>query len=201
MAKQKILGTFLRTLQYLSLNCVVVASAAWAECDFDRDILLSLSQHEFDQNPDNGWRLLAKQPDCEAQAADLIAAFREKHQSSDGILFWHEGQLRATINQTEQALQLFSQSRKPAGQDIFGWNLYVDATIAFLRQDKASLLQARESLARLPKPADLNLSDDKGNPVDIPWPLNLDVVDRLVACFGQSYTTAYGYCESAREKP
>ena len=29
---------------------------------------------------------------------------------------------------------------------------------------------------------------------ELAWPLNLDVVDGLIACFGEAYSKAYGDC-------
>ena len=46
------------------------------------------------------------------------------------------------------------------------------------------------------KPADMEFKDADGNPVDIPWPPNLHVVDRFIACFGNSYSESYGDCEA-----
>jgi hypothetical protein len=143
---------------------------------------------------DGGWRALADQEGCLEVAADLIRVYRETRGSKSLMLYWHEGQLRAMAGATERAIELFEHSRNP-GKDTFGWNLYVDATIAFLRQDKPGLMEAREALARLPCPDEFRPRDQQGNPVDVSWPPNLDVVDMLLECFGREYKEAYGNCK------
>ena len=138
-----------------------------------------------------GWRPLAATPGCRAQAADVLRSYRERVQRRIGTLYWHEGQLRAELGETDAAIALLERGRHPTDED--GWNDYVDATIAFLRNDRRRLLAVRDRLAERPKPADWATGvDTKGNPVAAPpWPMNLNVVDRLIACFGRSYREAY----------
>jgi hypothetical protein len=90
-------------------------------------------------------------------------------------------------------IQLFEKSRHPK-DDPFGWNLYVDATIAFIRKDKLALLNAREALARLPRPPDFDPRDAQGNAIEVSWPPNLHVVDGLIECFEREYKDAYKVC-------
>jgi len=167
---------------------------AYADCQFDRDRMLALDIAAFDQDMDGGWRKVASKPECEPVAADLIHAYRDKEnfpKKYAGILYWHEGQLRAGLGETEAAIALF-ESAKSRGDAA--WNLYVDATIAFLRRDKAQLLAARKQLATLPKPpgyGDGYQTDINGNRIELPWPPNLTVVDKLIACFDKSYEQAY----------
>jgi hypothetical protein len=94
------------------------------------------------------------------------------------------------------------KSRKPAAEDRAGWNPYVDATIAFLRQDRAALGKAHAALAAVAPPAGkdvppvvdgmMEVSMSDGQTMKIRWPPNIDVVEGLVKCFGQPYDTAYG---------
>lgn len=106
------------------------------------------------------------------------------------MLYWHEGQLRAELGETDEAIALLEKDRRPT--DVSGWNDYVDATIAFLRNDRTGLLAARDRLAKRPLPPDMKWVDAKGAPVAVTnWPENLDVVDRLIACFGQGYRVGY----------
>lgn len=159
-------------------------------CTFNRAELLALDEHSFDQDMDGGWRAVARQEECSEVAADLIREYRETRGLTSTILYWHEGQLRAFAGSTDEAIRLFEKSRKTF--DIFGWNLYVDASIAFLKRDKPALLAAREALARLPRPEDFNPQDAQGNVVNISWPPNLSVVDGLITCFDRGYKEAYG---------
>jgi hypothetical protein len=161
------------------------------DCRYDSSIL-SLGIDAFDQDMDGGWRKIASQPGCEKTAADAIKLYREATQRQLGTLFWHEAQLRATYGDSAVAIILMQKARKP-GDDIFGWNAYVDATISFLEGDRQGLLAARARLAQTPEPAKRNCVDTKGQKISCgAWPANLDVVDGLIACFGKPYAEAYG---------
>ncbi|RUO32303.1 hypothetical protein CWE12_03155 [Aliidiomarina sedimenti] len=181
-----------------SLSFTGVASADETEntCEYDREAMLALDQQAFDQDPHGGWRVLARHPECREVAADLIRDYRQVHDNDSTTMLWHEGQMRAYADQYDQAIALFEQTRRPAEQDLFGWNPYLDATVAFLEDDYASLQDARDALSRVPYPDDEILpKDEHGNPVELDWPLNMHVVERLVACFGKRYDEAYGDCE------
>lgn len=166
-------------------------------CAYDRAAMLALDKNHFDQDLEGGWRRLDNRG-CAAQAADLIRRYRERYGLTDSILYWHEGQLRAGIGQRTRAVRLFERSRRP-GPDSFGWNLYVDATLAFLHRDRRALLSARTALARLPRPDGFHPTDVNGNPIRLEWPPNLAVVDGLIACFGKPYKLAYA--EACRGAP
>ncbi len=166
------------------------------DCHYDRAAMLALEQRAFDQDMTGGWRGLSNRG-CTAEAADLLRDWRSAHPSDGpdaGILFWHEGQLRAEMGQTAQAIALFERSRKPVEKDrTWGWNLYVDGSIAFLRGDRAGLERARAALAVLPKPPELaNMVGPDGKPTTVRWPMNLHVLDGFLRCWGQSYHDAYG---------
>lgn len=81
--------------------------------------------------------------------------------------------------QAPQAIELFIASKKE-GPDPYGTNIYTDATIAFLRNDRKGLLKLREELTAVEWPGGDNL--------------NLKVVDRFIRCFGRSYREAYLNC-------
>jgi hypothetical protein len=163
-----------------------------SKCAYDRDVMMGLSLKEFDQNPNNGWRKIAASG-CEEIAADLIRDWRTRQNSQDIIMFWHEGQLRAIAGQYQSAITLFERSRKTEAEDRgWGWNIYVDGSIAFLQSDRKALKKAKRALVNLPKPADMGRSvDTDGNPVEIEWPLNLHVLEGFLRCWGQSYKQAY----------
>ncbi|MBT43476.1 MAG: hypothetical protein CMF12_13260 [Idiomarina sp.] len=181
----------------MSLSAV---AADEADCLDPETDYLAMDFMAFDQTMSEGWRAVANKKHCRAEAADLIHRYAtQKDGVSDGMLStlrWHEGQMRAEAGQNKRAVALFKQTYKPQDKDRMGWNYYVAATIAFLEQDKAALLKSRAQLAALEKPADMDFKDADGNPVDIPWPPNLHVVDRFIACFGNSYSNAYGDCEA-----
>jgi hypothetical protein len=177
-------------------------AAALAECGVDEvrlAELLALDQQAFDQDMDGGWRPVGRTEGCEAAAADLIAAWREHSGNlvSSGIIDWHEGQMRAYAGETEAAIALFDRARSDSPE----WNLYVDATIAFLEGDRAALEAARAELATyVPSPEVIAARRQflEDNPqIQVPdgfveQPQNLNVVDNLLACFGRSYAEAYG---------
>jgi hypothetical protein len=158
--------------------------------DLDRaNATLALGLAAFDQDMSGGWRALAQQPGCEGVAADMLYAYRSNLESHLSILYWHEGQLRANIGQIPAAIRLMEQSRK--ADDRYGWNPYVDATVAFLRGDRAALVAARAALAALPRPDGFR-DEVLANGLRVTWPQNLAVVDGLVRCFGRPYREAYG---------
>jgi hypothetical protein len=162
-------------------------------CAFDRAKMLALDERAFDQDLEGGWRTLGALEACWPVAADLIRDYRLARAPGSGILFWHEGQMRAFAGQSERAIPLFEAAREPAN-DGFGWNLYVDATVAFLNRDKPGLLVARAALAHIPKPDGVELSykDAQGRVIEFTWPPNLDVIDDLIRCFDRPYKDAYG---------
>lgn len=172
------------------LTCIPGSSLAG--CVHDRERLLSLEVSEFDQDMQGGWRRIAAMPYCAEAAADLIKEYRSRSEGQHTALTFHEGQLRARVGQTERAISLFEDSRTAPETDRYGWNHYVDATIAFLKRDRDALLRSRAALAALEEPEDFRPVDQDGNEVDISWPPNLNVVDGFLACFDRPYSEAYG---------
>ena len=167
-------------------------------CSYDRAKMLALSQRAFDQDMHGGWRALAERKGCREAAADLIRDYRRHWKSSQSILFWHEGQLRAMIGQKARAISLFEKARF-TGPDPGGWNLYVDATIAFMRKNLVALRRDRDALARMPRPTSWPPRDAYGHVVNISWPPNLNVVDGLIRCFRQPYKDAYANCSRLQD--
>lgn len=111
--------------------------------------------------------------------------------------------MRAFGDQYEKAIPLLESARKPEDQDKFGWNFYVDATLAFLRNDKPALQKAQQQLAAIAYPKGAGLPPLKHGYLEFPtrtgqpvirmrWPLNIEAVDGLLACFGKSYAEASG---------
>lgn len=183
----------------LLMGCVSHSSAT--NCAHDRAALLQLDERAFDQptSPNDGWRGLAARGGCGLVAADLIRDYRKHHASNSPILYWHEAQLRAVAGQISVATTLMHQSTRPDDQS--GWNAYVDATIAFLQHDRAALLAAQSKLEQTPPPSGANVRPVGNGYVEVTyvngkvsrmrWPLNSDVVEGFVRCFGKSYGEAY----------
>lgn len=176
------------------------AAVAAQGCQYDRTALMALDQDALDQDMAGGWRKL-EYNGCAAEAADLIRDWRAAHRAKDQVLVWHEGQLRANLGQTAAAISLFRQSYKPVKEDQgMGWNLYVDGTIAFLKEDREAFDAAKAKLAALPRPANFILEGPDGKPVLVRWPLNMNVFDRLKRCWGQPYKVAYACSTKMRHK-
>ena len=154
-------------------------------CEVDYGAMMALRIDAFDQDMNGGWRPLARRPECRDEAAELIRVYREFVEPRIRLLYWHEGQIRAGLGQHDAAIALFEKSRRD-DEDEYGWNHYVDATIAFLRGDRISLESARARLAssRIPDRG----PDWRG----FAGPMNLDVVDGFIRCFGRPYEEAYG---------
>lgn len=176
------------------------AIAAPSACQVDRTTLLALDEQAFDQDLSGGWRALSERPGCEEAAADLIRDYRIANKNDAGLLLWHEGQMRAIAGQPGQAIAVMERARSPRPEQA-DWNLYVDATIAFLRRDRAALEAARTRLAAVPPPVGKNVPpvvdgfmevEMDGRMTKMRWPPNIDVVDGLVNCFDKPYTEAYG---------
>lgn len=193
----------------IALMTLAVGQAQPADpCAHDRAALLALSPAAFDQDLEGGWRTLSGKPECTATAADLLAAYRKAHwgELTPGELhinFWHEGQLRAGLGQTEAATRLMMAGVNPETPNS-GFSDYALGTIAFLHQDRPGLLAARERLAATPKPADFDRAAERFKATygfDLNWPMNLDVLDGLIACFGRPYNDAYGDCRPETPAP
>lgn len=173
-----------------------------SECVDDRDAFLNLDFWTFDQDPVQGVRSVASIPGCELVAADLVSDYHQALRENGepvivdhpagtftmsengevGLLYWHEGQMRAFEEQTDRAIELFRLSLKPEERSIGGWNEYAMASIAFLQGNIEELQKQRELMAN----------------ATMPNPINLGVVDGLVACFEESYSEAYGSTECNR---
>ncbi|MFK7955975.1 MAG: hypothetical protein AB8B96_07750 [Lysobacterales bacterium] len=181
---------------------ILVGSAALAQnndaCSVDTEAMLALDQNAFDQDIDGGWRTMVRDGNCRAEAADLIRAYINANGETGEIMTWHEGQMRAMEGQTARAIALLRTTHKPPDyDDWFGWNHYVDATLAFLQRDRIELEKARQDLLDLPRPEDFQPLDSSGKPIDVKWPPNLNVVDALLKCFDESYDQAYNQCNSS----
>lgn len=61
--------------------------------------LMALSQKDFDQDMEGGWRVIANQENCKSVAGYLIEDYIAFHNIEPGsgthILYWHAGQMHA----------------------------------------------------------------------------------------------------------
>jgi tetratricopeptide (TPR) repeat protein len=162
------------------------------------DQMMSLSFDAFDQDMSGGWRSVVETQGCELRAAQVIEAYMKKNKATIpnnrlGQMNWHLGQIWANAGQTRKAIAAFEASIEPNDFDRH----YAQATIAFLKRDRAKFDAARASLAAEPKPQgfeDAVRRFQEKYPTLAPptWPTNLDVVDKLGRCFDAPYGKAYG---------
>lgn len=172
-----------------------------AGCEHDRAAILALTPEAFDQDMDGGWRPLADKADCREIAANLLAAYRRAHWADLNpdqlhLNYWHEGQIRASLDQRDHAVRLLMAGVNP-DESGSGFEEYALGTVAFLRNDAPALEAARTRLAALPMPEGFRRAADAFREKygrEVKWPMNLDVLDGFIACFGKSYDEAYGDC-------
>ena len=143
---------------------------------------IEIGYETFDQTPKSGWRLLADEKK-HAEAATLIEEFLtngdELTPSQIRNLNFHAGQMHAFADNYVSAIQRFRLTlvaTEPEDSPI-RWNAYVNATIAFLENDKDTLASCRNEISKGPKFGDV-----------VP---NLSVVDSLISHLGKSYSEAY----------
>lgn len=179
------------------------AQARLESCEVDEtrfDALMALDPQSFDQDFSGGWRPVGDEPGCERAAADLLIAYMDHspHFTPErpGVIGWHAGQMLAMDGQAELAIPYFDAARGGSPE----WNLYVDATIAFMRRDRAAAEAARANLATMP-PSEEEMAARRQFLADNPrirmpdgyveQPQNLNVVDRLLTCWDAPYPDAY----------
>lgn len=177
------------------------------ECVVDAEPYLAMDWKNFDQgvSPDGkvwGWREIADTPGCETAAADLVAMWMMQNGADlppDTRLFmtFHEGQLRAMGGDFQRGAELIA-----AGQGA--WSTpegvaYVHAILAFLSDDKPVFLAARERLLVVPEPPDFARTQRLYREQvgwEPRWPMNIEAVDKMMACWGKGYTGgSQGDCE------
>jgi hypothetical protein len=203
------LGDLVRTSNNLTtiLNAIALllipmsgVAAERTECVLDAAriaALLELPFAEFDQQEGSGWRPLYEDK-CYPQAASLIVAYMERHPDlleKQYILPFHAGQMFALNGQYDKAIAYMQKGyQTPAYTRPINWNAYATATIAFLRRDRAELVKQRELIDQQPP-----MRKSPGLPDSyIGKKMNLDVVDRFIACFDEPFSVAFlEGCEKA----
>lgn len=169
------------------------------------DALMALDPQSFDQDFSGGWRPVGDEPGCERAAADLLIAYMDHsphfNPGQPGVIGWHAGQMLAMAGQAELAIAYFDAARGGSPE----WNLYVDATLAFMRRDRNAAEVARAELSTL-RPSDEQIAARRQFLEDNPQitmpegfveqPQNLSVVDGLLSCWDHPYSVAYGgHCD------
>ncbi|MCA0131704.1 hypothetical protein [Winogradskyella alexanderae] len=126
------------------------------------DSIMELSFYEFDQNMDGGWRYYSNKEDFES-ATTLIKLYLEKHQDIEsakrGIISFHCGQMLALLDKNEEAIP-YMEASKMKENDVMNWDVYVDATIAFLKKERETFDKKKAELkekSRLPQDQNRNL--------------------------------------------
>lgn len=186
----------------LIAGCAIIPNTAThSACIPDKPSMLALDYWTFDQDLERGMQSIAQKKGCELAAADLIQEYhlrlrnagepifaetpQGKFQMSKtgemSVLYWHEAQIRALNGKPKPAAELMQKSMKPEPDNHRGWNSYVQATIAFLKNDRAGF---EDHHIRMQKNA--------------PGVLNLRVLDGMAACWGKTYKEAYGSPECNR---
>lgn len=162
----------------------------------DRERLLALDYLHFDQDlPAGGWRKFHTEGShaCDLEIRDITDAYVAKHDAElkpwqRDVLHWHSGQMSAIAGDGPRARAAMLRSIKPAEQptDVFLWNPYARATIAFLEKDRKALVAERALLAAGTSP--FNHS-------------NLRIVDGFLRCFDTPYEQAMlGQCQPAETR-
>lgn len=133
---------------------------------------------EFDQDLDTGWRVLELQMQY-SQAVDAIKAYQQANVArlqpwQKASLDYHLGHMYALEGENQQAIAVF---RSVLASGAMGNPTYMQASIAFLSEDRAALLKARETIATT-------------NPG--PWQKgDLAEVDGMLKYFGQPFEVVF----------
>ncbi|MGB3739060.1 MAG: hypothetical protein WA948_06870 [Pontixanthobacter sp.] len=76
----------------------------------------ALDRQPFGEAIEGGWCVLVDRG-CHAEAAELIREWRHEKRDYTGILFWHEGQLRAEAAKTAPAIAPIHLTYKSAEEE------------------------------------------------------------------------------------
>jgi len=177
----------MKLLIFSIFSCLAFSvSVAATDCQVSSEKLveyLKMNYQEFDQTPGKGFRELVDQG-CFVEAGKLIDLWHFHSQENlepwqKRISYWHAGQSYAFAEQAlyPLAVERFQKSinHGETANDDFKWNAYVRGSIAFLRSDRSNLEKYRDELS--------STTTAK---------MNLEILDRMLRCFGQPYLDAYG---------
>ena len=176
-----LLATLITILLAVASDCLGEGDTCAPELVQARKTALTLNYVQFDQTPGKGWRLLAEEESCFAEAGNLIDLYitgRSDLRDSQRVnLSFHAGQVYAFAGKNDEALKRFrSAVVNPAAGPEFKWSEYVLATIAFLEHDADSLVKYR------------NIIEDAAS--YSPNASNLQIVDLLIKNFDRPYRDA-----------
>lgn len=151
-----------------------------SQCSHD-EAIFKMSSDRLDQDMASGWRRIASEPGCKLPAANVIRIYRTQMAARIRTMWWHEGQLHAVEGGTRVAIRLMKKLRVPRSQKVLSVNLYVNATVAFLKKNRLAFLIARDRLSGMPEPDDW----------DQEWPPNGRVITTFGLCFNGACQAAY----------
>jgi hypothetical protein len=176
-------------LAITSLLVIIMGGIIFINRQISKEEALSLNYTQFDQSIWEGWSIYEYSMRYE-EAAELIDYYVEHKQglseNNRVILYFHAGQLWAFSGDYPTAINEMKKARY-FGDDILCsenmisdegcWDAYVNASIAFLRKDKTTLVLLGDNLAKA--------STISGNP------FNAEIIRRLIDHFDKSYSDAY----------
>jgi|688.fasta_scaffold641840_2 hypothetical protein len=148
----------------------------------DANMLAAIPYKKFDQEPNSGWRLLAKRQKYK-EAAELILDYLEANTNLREIeqinLQFNAGQMYAFADNKSNALSCFKKAILQPESDYydFKWDAYVKGTIAFLEQDKEMLITCIENM--------LKGKLEKG------YYRNVYILENMFSNLDQSYSDVY----------
>ena len=162
-----------------SLLVVAAATTAAGSCAVppqEVEQQASLAYSTFDsQPPPHGWRHLSA-IGCTDAAVSLLTSYAARNlhglAAADAMeLSFHIGQVLALAGRENESIAHFERSLGPGASRE--WRTYVEATLAFLRRDRAALQAARADYASV-----------------APGSMRLRFIDGLVACPDEPYVRA-----------
>jgi hypothetical protein len=136
----------------------------------------TLAYEDFDgRNGPYGWRTLSA-GGCADAAAALLAAYAAANQGRLTLeqrleLAFHSGQALAFAGRDREAIPYFEQASSADATPE--WQVYVAATLAFLKHDARALAEARERYAAI-----------------APGSMRLGIIDGFIACPDLPYAKA-----------
>ena len=172
----------IRLATVFTLTAAVVVSAGCQKTWTSTDLTMT-TYGTFNTSMEKGWRELAVKGQFQ-DAADLIGRYIDANETileswQVGILRFHQGQMLGCAGKTSEALDAIAEART---HDLTGgakadYGDWMKANEAFLREDKAALIAARDAINAAPSTGPNGILQTK--------------VQVLVNNFGSSYKKAW----------